>query len=225
MTISVIVPALDEGHEIEATLRAARASPVCEILVVDGGSVDDTVARATALADRVLRSERGRALQMNAGARAARGDVVLFLHADTHLPPGYAAAIEAAIAAGAIGGRFDVLLRGAHPLLRVVAYLMNLRSRWTRIFTGDQAIFVRREVFERLGGFAAIPLMEDVELSSRLRREGPIASLRPRVSTSARRWEENGVVRTILLMWSLRLAYACGVSPQRLAATYLRRRD
>jgi len=224
MPISVIVPALDEGREIAAALRSAREPQVCEILVVDGGSSDDTAVRASELADRVLGSARGRALQMNAGAGVARGDVLLFLHADTRLPPGFGAAIEVAITAGAVGGRFDLVLRGQHPFLPVIAGLINLRSRWTRIFTGDQAIFVRREVFERLGGFAAIPLMEDVELSTRLRREGAIASLRQQVSTSARRWEENGLLRTILLMWSLRLGYACGVSPERLAAAYRARR-
>ena len=222
MTISVIVPALDEGVQIEAALRSAREPLVAEILVVDGGSSDDTSARAAGFADRVLTSPRGRALQMNAGAQQARGDVLLFLHADTRLPPGFAVAIESAVQAGAVGGRFDVELRGTQRFLPVVAALMNARSRATRIFTGDQAIFVRREVFARIGGFAAIPLMEDVELSSRLRREGPIASLRLRVSTSARRWEEQGVLRTILLMWGLRLAYASGVSPERLAALYRR---
>jgi len=224
MSISVIVPALDEGAEIAAALRAARSPQVVEILVVDGGSCDDTVTIAAPLADAILTASRGRASQMNAGAVHARGDVLLFLHADTRLPAGFAAAVEDAIRGGAIGGRFDVALRGAHPFLPVVAALINLRSRATRIFTGDQAIFVRRDAFDRLGGFAAIPLMEDVDFSTRLRRLGTIASLRLRVSTSARRWEEHGLVRTVLLMWSLRLAFACGVSPGRLAARYRRER-
>lgn len=224
LTIAVVVPALDEGAEIEATLRSARAPAVTEIVVVDGGSSDDTVTRARPLADRVIEGPRGRAFQMNAGARETHGEVLLFLHADTRMPSGWDAEVLDAICAGAVGGRFDVTLRGTHPFLPVVATLINLRSRWTRIFTGDQAIFVRRDVFARLGGFAEIPLMEDVELSARLRRAGAIASLRARVSTSARRWEEEGVLRTILLMWRLRLAYACGASPERLAAAYRTRR-
>lgn len=193
-----------------------------EVIVVDGGSSDDTAARAATVADRVLPSARGRATQMNAGAAVATGDVLLFLHADTQLPPGFAAAVREAIASGAAGGRFDVVLAGEHPFLPVVAFLMNARSRLTRISTGDQAIFVRREVFAKLGGFAPIPLMEDVELTSRMRRLGRVAALRLRVRTSARRWETNGVARTVVLMWTLRLAYACGVSATRLARAYRR---
>jgi rSAM/selenodomain-associated transferase 2 len=218
--ISVVVPALNEAGGIVAALRSAREPGVREIVVVDGGSSDDTRRLAATAANRVLSSPRGRAVQMNAGAAAASGEVLLFLHADTRLPAGFAAAVLDAIAAGAIGGRFDVALEGAHRFLPVVAWLMNQRSRLTGISTGDQALFVRREVFERLGGFAPLPLMEDVELTTRLRREGPLAALRQRVTTSARRWEENGVTRTILLMWALRLAWACGAAPERLARVY-----
>jgi rSAM/selenodomain-associated transferase 2 len=224
VTLSVVVPVLDERDGIEAALRSAREPGVTDIVVVDGGSSDDTVARAAPLADQVLRGPRGRALQMNAGARAARGEVLLFLHGDTRLPAGFAADVRAAIGAGAVGGRFDVVLEGRSRLLPVVATLMNLRSRLTGIATGDQAIFVRRDVFERLGGYAEIPLMEDVELTGRLRRAGTLAALRSRVVTSGRRWDEHGAVRTVLLMWSLRFAYACGASPQRLAASYRRER-
>ena len=220
--ISIVVPALDEAERIVAALGSVREPGVCEVIVVDGGSGDDTVKCAAAAADRVLHSVRGRAAQMNAGADVAGGDVLLFLHADTRLPAGFAAAVQDAIERGAIGGRFDVALEGEHPFLQVIAFLMNARSRLTRISTGDQAIFVRRDVFSRLGGFAAIPLMEDVELTRRLRRLGPLAALRLRVRTSARRWETNGVVRTIVLMWALRFAYACGVSPERLARAYRR---
>jgi len=222
--LSVIVPVLDEQDGIEGALRSARVAPAAEVVVVDGGSSDETVLRAAPLADRVLHAPRGRAVQMNAGARAARGDVLLFLHGDTRLPPSYATEVGEAIAAGAAGGRFDVVLEGRSLLLPVVAVLMNLRSRLTGISTGDQAIFVRRDVFQRLGGFAEIPLMEDVELTQRLRRTGKLAALRSRVSTSGRRWDERGAVRTVLLMWSLRLAYACGVSAERLAAYYRRER-
>jgi rSAM/selenodomain-associated transferase 2 len=220
--ISVVVPALDEEEEIAATLASAADPAVLEVIVVDGGSRDATAEIARRLGHRVLTGPRGRALQMNAGAAVARGDVLLFLHADTRLPAGFGAAIEGAVARGAVAGRFDVVLRGRHPWLRVVAALMNARSRATRIATGDQAIFVRRDAFDAMGGFAAIPLMEDIELSRRLRAVGPYAALRARVSTSARRWEENGVARTVLLMWRLRFAYFCGVPAERLAQRYRR---
>ena len=222
MSISVVIPALNEADEIEATLRAARSPLVAEIIVVDGGSEDGTVERARDLADAVIEGGRGRAAQMNEGAAHARAstNVLLFVHADTWLPAGFAEAIEASIRVGAVGGRFDARLRGSHPLLPVVAKMMNLRSRLTGISTGDQAIFVRRDVFAALGGFPSIPLMEDVAFTSRLKRYGRIAALRARVSTSARRWEEFGVVRTILLMWRLRLAYALGADPEKLARSY-----
>jgi len=224
LAISVVVPALNEADGIVDVLRSARQPGVGEILVVDGGSQDATRSRAEAAADRVLSAPRGRAAQMNAGAAVARGDVLLFLHADTRLPVGFASAARGAIENGAIGGRFDVVLDGTHRLLPLIARLMNARSRLTGISTGDQAIFVRRDVFRELGGFPALPLMEDVEFTRRLRRRGALAALSLRVTTSARRWEENGVVRTILLMWTLRLAYACGVPAHRLARAYRPRR-
>jgi rSAM/selenodomain-associated transferase 2 len=218
-SIAVVIPTLNEASGLAATIATARA-PGVEVIVVDGGSDDDTVSVATAHADLLISAPRGRALQMNAGAARAHGDILLFLHADTHLPNGYADAIVAAIRGGAVGGRFDVELVGAHCLLPAIARLMNLRSRWFLISTGDQAIFVRRDVFTRLGGFPEIPLMEDVALSSRLRRLGSVAALHERVATSARRWEKFGVLRTVLLMWLLRLGYALGVSPARLARLY-----
>jgi rSAM/selenodomain-associated transferase 2 len=194
--------------------------------VVDGGSRVGTVAVARRAAGvRVLESAPGRARQMNAGARAATGDALLFLHADTRLPDGAAAAIAAALApGGVVGGRFDVRLDSPRPLLRVVGAMMNGRSRATGICTGDQAIFVRRDVFESLGGYAEIPLMEDIELSRRLKRRGRLAALRLRVSTSARKWEREGVLRTIALMWTLRLLYWAGVAPARLVGWYYRPR-
>lgn len=220
-----MVPALDEAATIVEVLSSAREPGVKEIVVVDGGSSDATVARARTVADLVLAAPRGRATQMNAGAAATSGDVLLFLHADTMLCAGFADAVRRAIADGAIAGRFDVRLDGRHRFLPVVAWLMNVRSRWTGIATGDQAMFVRRDVFDALGGFAPLPLMEDVELSVRLRRAGRLAALRSRVATSARRWEEHGVARTIVLMWTIRLAYACGVPAERLARWYRRSRD
>ncbi|HSN20634.1 MAG TPA: TIGR04283 family arsenosugar biosynthesis glycosyltransferase [Usitatibacter sp.] len=221
--LSIIVPALDEAHAIGATLAAlaplrARGA---EVLVVDGGSRDATREIAAPLCDRVLAAPRGRASQMNAGARESRGAILLFLHADTRLPQGALEAIEGALADGRRAwGRFDVRIEGRSPLLALVAFAMNLRSRLTGIATGDQAMFVRREAFERAGGFPAIPLMEDLALCAALKRASRPACLRERVATSGRRWERHGVLATIALMWRLRLAYALGVDPQRLARLY-----
>jgi len=219
--ISIVVPALDEEAQIAAALASARAPGVREVIVVDGGSRDATARVARQHADAVLSAPRGRAVQMNAGAAAAGGDVLLFLHADTRLPPGFDSAVLAALADPAVvGGRFDLRLVPGTPLLRLVGGLINLRSRLSRIATGDQALFVRRSVFEALGGFAAIPLMEDVAFTQALKRRGRIACLREQVETSSRRWLRDGPLRTILLMWWLRLLYACGVAPERLRRRY-----
>jgi rSAM/selenodomain-associated transferase 2 len=191
-----------------------------ELIVVDGGSGDGTVELARPAADRLLDAPRGRATQMNAGAEASRGEVLLFLHADTTLPPAADDLIRSAIAAGAAWGRFDVRIDGRQPLLRVVERMMNWRSRWSGIATGDQAIFVRRDLFERVGGYPELPLMEDIALSKRLKRFAPPACLRQRVITSGRRWEKHGVLRTILLMWRLRASYFLGADPQQLAIRY-----
>jgi rSAM/selenodomain-associated transferase 2 len=220
--LSIIVPALDESQAIAATLAAlaplrARGA---ELLVVDGGSRDGTREIAAPLCDRVLQAPRGRASQMNAGARASRGAIFLFVHADTRLPEGAFDAIERALANDRAWGRFDVAIEGRSPLLALVAWSMNLRSRVTGIATGDQAIFVRREAFERAGGFPDIALMEDIAFSKALKRVSRPACLRERVATSGRRWERDGVVATIALMWRLRLAYALGADPQHLARRY-----
>ncbi|WIM06144.1 MAG: TIGR04283 family arsenosugar biosynthesis glycosyltransferase [Candidatus Nitricoxidivorans perseverans] len=220
MSLSIVMPVLDEAAGIAdalaalAPLRAAGA----EVIVVDGGSDDATVARATPVADRVLTAPRGRASQMNAGAAVARGDVLLFLHADTRLPEDAAALIERALAAGSAWGRFDVAISGRSAWLPMVAAMMNLRSRLTGIATGDQAMFVSRDVFAAAGGFPDIPLMEDIALSRRLRSRP--ACIAQRATTSGRRWERQGVWRTILLMWRLRLAYFFGADPKRLAIEY-----
>ncbi len=222
MRLSVIVPVLDEAAGIAATLQALaplRASGH-EVIVVDGGSQDGTPALAAPLADAVLSSERGRALQMNAGAAAARGEVLLFLHADTLLPSGADALLLQALHGGVRWGRFDVRISGRHPLLPLVARLMNARSRLTGIATGDQAIFVQAALFRQLGGYAAQPLMEDIEISHRLRRIGPPACLHERVLTSGRRWETRGLWRTVFLMWRLRWRYWRGTAPETLAWTY-----
>jgi rSAM/selenodomain-associated transferase 2 len=223
MKLSIIIPVLNEEAQIAGALTALaplRARGV-EAIVVDGGSRDQTMAFAEPLADRVITAPRGRAVQMNAGAAAAGGEVLLFLHADTRLPPDADRLVRDGLAcSGRAWGRFDVRISGRHPLLRIVAALMNARSRLTGIATGDQAMFVRRDLFERLRGFPAIALMEDIALSRRLRREGPPLRLSRRVITSGRRWEQHGVIRTIMLMWRLRLAYALGAEPDRLARRY-----
>jgi rSAM/selenodomain-associated transferase 2 len=217
--LSIIVPMLDEAPGIAATLRALRPL-AAEIIAVDGGSSDDTLAVATPHADRVIVTSRGRARQMNAGVALARGEVLLFLHADTMLPAEAGPLVAAAIVGGARWGRFDVRIAGASPLFPLIAALMNLRSRLTGIATGDQAIFVHRDLFAAVGGFPDQPLMEDIALSARLRRIARPACLRPPVTTSGRRWEKHGVLRTILTMWQLRLRYFFGASPDVLAREY-----
>lgn len=220
--LSIIVPVLDEANGIAASLVAlaplrARGH---EVIVVDGGSADDTLALCAGRADAVIVAQRGRARQMNAGAAQAHGDVLLFLHADTTLPDRADACIARALMEGAQWGRFDVKIEGASTMFPSIAALMNLRSRWTGIATGDQAMFVRRELFQHIGGFPDQPLMEDVELSRRLRTNAKPSCLRERVLTSGRRWEHGGVWRTIVLMWQLRLRYWLGVSPEVLVRAY-----
>ena len=221
ITVSVVIPALNEEEEIEQTL--ASVGEEVEVIVVDGGSIDRTVDRSHRSGAVVLSSAAGRARQMNVGAASAHGEVLLFLHADTRLPTGWLGAVQKAIGDGALSGRFDVTLRGGSAWLPVVAAGMNLRSRLTGIATGDQAVFVRRDVFQKLGGFEPIALMEDIDLTRRLRRQGRRASLRLRVDTSGRRWEAHGVLRTIALMHFLRLAYFLGASPDWIAARYAAR--
>ena len=228
--LSLVLPVLDEGATLAQRLHAlaplrARGA---EVVVVDGGSTDHSWMQARAQmhptgpagVDRLLLAPRGRAAQMNAGAAVARGEVLLFLHADTTLPPEADRLVRQAIANGAVWGRFDVHIEGRHPLLPRVATLMNWRSRLSGIATGDQAIFVTREAFERVGGFAPQPLMEDIALSTRLKRIAPPACLQARVRTSGRRWDQQGLWRTIVLMWRLRAAYARGADPAALALRY-----
>lgn len=221
MRLSIIIPVLNEERTIAATLADLDRTEACEVIVVDGGSTDRTAEAVRATSARLVVSPRGRAAQMNAGARQAAGDVLLFLHADTKLPAGASRDIRECMAdARCAGGRFDIRLDSTRPLLRLVGRMISLRSRLTRVATGDQAIFVRRAVFERLGGFPEMPLMEDVAFSRALKKEGSIACLRARVTSSARRWEKHGPVRTILLMWALKLLYLAGVPPTRLKRLY-----
>ncbi|MFN3681106.1 MAG: TIGR04283 family arsenosugar biosynthesis glycosyltransferase [Nitrospira sp.] len=226
MTISVVIPTLNEEAILTKTLTHTLALGFDEIVMVDGGSVDNTVTLGKTLftnssGTRLITAPRGRARQMNEGAKICRGEGLLFLHADTLLPVNAKQLISNALADLSIaGGRFDVQFDSSSPWAGVISTLMNLRSRWTGIATGDQAIFVRRRVFEQLGGFSDIPLMEDIEFSRRLKRAGRLAALRQPVITSFRRWERQGPLRTIGLMWTLRLLYWLGVSPQWLNQFY-----
>lgn len=221
MKISIIIPAYNEAGNIQDTLAQLQAYRQAghEVIVADGGSQDTTQALAQPLADRVITAAKGRAQQMNAGAECASGDGLVFLHADTLLPAQAATLIQLALR-HRVWGRFDVRLSGRSLLLRLVERMMNLRSHLTGIATGDQAIFVRREVFKQLGGFSDIPLMEDIALSKALKHFGHPACLRQKLTTSSRRWETNGIIRTIILMWRLRFSYWLGVAPEQLAKRY-----
>ena len=213
---------IDEEGAIAATLEALRVgAPAAEIIVVDGGSSDRSMELARIRCDRLSASPRGRARQMNAGAALASGDAIAFVHADTIVPPTFARDIESALADRlVVGGRFDVAFDVRGPMLDLVATMISLRSRVARSATGDQAIFVRREVYLELGGYADLELCEDVDFARRMRRAGRIACLRSRVTTSSRRWRRNGVVRTILRMWVIKSLFLAGVSPAWLKRHY-----
>ncbi|MEJ2692585.1 MAG: TIGR04283 family arsenosugar biosynthesis glycosyltransferase [Candidatus Thiodiazotropha sp.] len=222
MQLSIIIPILNEGDQ--ALLCVRQLAPLRaaghELILVDGGS--DRLAGDALIpwVDQLLSCEAGRARQMNLGARMARGEVFWFLHADTRLMGDAAEAICRALAGGPAWGRFDIQLDGPHPLLRLVERTMNGRSRWSGIATGDQGIFIQRDLFFRVGGFPDQALMEDIEISARLKRLCRPVCLRQRLLTSSRRWERQGILRTIFLMWGLRLAYWFGVNPRRLAEKY-----
>ena len=216
-TISMVIPALNEEQGIEATLRALAGSGAAEIIVVDGGSRDRTVeiVRSLSFVRLIEAGAANRGRQMNAGAAAARGDALLFLHADVRLPSGALDAVRAALADPRVaGGCFQIRFpTAAPPAMRRVAWGINLRTRWFRTATGDQGIFVRRAVFEALGGFPPLPLMEDIALFTALRRRGPVAVLDARLEISPRRWLAHGIRRTVLLMYLLRLGYWLGIPP------------
>ena len=221
MNLSLIIPVLDEAAqlpELFAHLQPFKRSG-CEIVFADGGSADDSARLVAAAGFALVQSARGRARQMNAGAAVASGDALLFLHADTRLPPDALARIEQALARHD-WGRFDVRIAGKACMLRVIAQMMNWRSRLTGIATGDQALFMTRAAFEQVGGFPELPLMEDVELSKRLNAISPPACIASRATTSGRRWETRGVWRTIFLMWRLRFDYWRGVDAAQLAERY-----
>ena len=223
MMISVIVPVLNEAALIVKALSALESLRAAghEVILVDGGSDDGTIPLSKPVVDQIVRSPRGRSRQMNAGAKVARGEVLLFLHADTYLPEhADKLIIDGLNRQGKSWGRFDAQLSGRHFFLRITEWLMNLRSRMTGIATGDQGIFVQRELFQAVGGFPNIDLMEDIALSKTLKRQGRPLCLWHRVLTSSRRWERRGILRTILLMWFLRFAYFLGADPRSLAQPY-----
>ena len=222
-TLSIIIPVLNEGSHIArklSLLQPLRRRGV-EVVVVDGGSRDDTLEQAHEWVDQLISAPRGRASQMNAGARVSRGRILLFLHADTVLPMFAQECVFDALAPFAEAwGRFDVHIDSPLRMLEVVSWAMNTRSRLTGIATGDQAFFMHRSLFERVGGFPDQPLMEDIAMSRTLKRHSAPICLRARVHTSARRWEKHGVWRTILLMWCLRAAYFFGADSRTLARQY-----
>ena len=223
MRLSIVIPALNESGNIVATLsplQTMRARGV-EIILVDGGSIDATTQLAAPLVDCVVKTIKGRALQMNAGAAAATGDALLFLHADSILPPSADKWILNGLQTESRAwGRFDVSIEGGHFFLPVVAWFMNIRSRLTGVATGDQGLFMTADAFSRAGGFAKIPLMEDLAMCATLSKGGPPLCLRQKIITSGRRWEMHGVWRTIFVMWRLRLAYFFGADPVDLHRIY-----
>ncbi|OUS10320.1 hypothetical protein A9Q90_01525 [Gammaproteobacteria bacterium 54_18_T64] len=222
LPLSIVIPVLNEADEIYPCLRRLQAlrKQGVQLIVVDGGSDDDTVAVATPLADQVITSDKGRARQMNAGAALADREWLLFLHADTRLPINLPDIMLVWGFTPSVWGFFGIKVRGAPALLRVVQWLMNRRSFLTSISTGDQCQFVKREVFEKIGGFADIPLMEDIELSKRLKRQSRPLFVNAKAETSGRKWQRDGVWSTIFLMWRLRLAYFFGVSSKDLEQRY-----
>ncbi len=223
MRLSIVIPALNEANNIAVTLvplQVMRARGV-EVLLIDGGSVDATAQIASSLVDRVISTNKGRAAQMNAGAAVATGDTLLFLHADSILPPDADRLIFNGLqSTSRAWGRFDVAIKGAHFFLPVIAWFMNHRSRLTAIATGDQGLFMTVDAFKSAGGFASIPLMEDVSMCVTLKKIGAPICLTQKIITSGRRWEKHGVSRTILLMWRIRLAYFLGADPAQLHRAY-----
>ncbi|MFC1603335.1 TIGR04283 family arsenosugar biosynthesis glycosyltransferase, partial [Pseudomonadota bacterium] len=215
-------PCLNEAKEIGSLLESLQPLRQAghEVILVDGGSHDATTKIAKPFVDQLLSSLPGRAGQLNTGAAAANGTILWFLHADTELPIGASDKVIAGVNSGAIWGRFDVRLSGQQALLRVVAFMMNLRSRLTGIATGDQAIFVKRDVFDHVGGFPDMSLMEDIALSKQLKKLAQPLCVRLKLVTSSRRWEKQGILRTIVLMWCLRLGFALGINPKQLARWY-----
>ena len=223
MKFSIIVPVLNEAPGVEKFLSVLQTfKKHGEIIIVDGGSQDNTIALVTPLADIFIKSIKGRAKQMNAGAQAASGEILLFLHADTYLPANALTLIEQGLSQNQQWGRFDIKLSGTQFMLVVIAHFMNWRSRLTGISTGDQVLFVQKLLFNQIGQFPEIPLMEDVAICKNLKLSGPPLCLKAKVTSSGRRWQQFGIARTILLMWWLRLLYFFGCNPEILAKLYSR---
>jgi rSAM/selenodomain-associated transferase 2 len=221
MKFSIIIPTLNEEKTIEGCLSALQSlRNECEIIIADGDSIDNTRILAAPLADKVIISVKSRAKQMNNGARHATGDILIFLHADTCLPENALQMIQQEIGINGQWGRFDIQLSGNHFMLSVIAQMMNWRSRLTGIATGDQVIFVTRLAFEKAGQYPEINLMEDIALCKALKKIRSPICLKDKVISSGRRWERNGIYKTILLMWSIRLRYYFGADPQTLAFLY-----
>jgi len=216
-SLSVIIPALNEVENIGETIESVGGAVDVEVIVVDGGSSDGTREAARSRGARVISSARGRGAQMNGGARVARGEVLLFLHADTRLPPGFDRyARETLARAGVAAGAFRLHIMGDLTGLSFLEKTANLRSRFLQFPYGDQAIFLKRDLFGQMGGFPDIPIMEDFELVRRLHRRGRVVTVPVAVATSARRWERLGVVRATLINYAIVLLYYLGVSPSRL---------
>ncbi|MBI3354076.1 MAG: TIGR04283 family arsenosugar biosynthesis glycosyltransferase [Nitrospirae bacterium] len=230
--VSIIIPVLNEEKNIAKALNnISQLKGGKEIIIVDGGSIDNTVSIVNSVGaynytPLLLSSQKGRGCQMNRGAEIAKGETLLFLHADTILlEDGLIKIQEALKDPEIIGGRFDVKFDDGRLVFKLIAFLMNWRSRLTGISTGDQAIFIRKDIFKKICGYPEAPLMEDIELSKRMKRAGSLACLKNMVITSARKWKEEGIVRTIILMWSLRLLYFFRVSPEALSRIYYRKKQ
>lgn len=224
MRFSIIIPTLNETRIIHACLLDLQTlKNISEIIIVDGGSTDNTLEIAKPLADKTIISSQGRAKQMNAGAKQAKGETLVFIHADTFLPENALDLITQALSKTNPGwGRFNVQLKGNHLMLKVIAALMNLRSCLTGIATGDQVIFVSKQLFDKVGGYPDIALMEDISLCTNLKKLSHCVCLEAKVISSGRLWEKHGVFKTILLMWRLRLGYFFGENPETLSTLYSR---
>jgi rSAM/selenodomain-associated transferase 2 len=219
--ISIVIPVLNEAGQLAVKLQVLQQHRErCQLLLVDGGSSDASPAIAEPLVDKIIHSRRGRAKQMNCGAAQAAADVLLFLHADTQLPDDAVGLIMHAIADGYQWGRFDVVFDNPQPIFKLIAFMMNQRSRLTGIATGDQCLFVTRQAFQAVGDFPKIALMEDIAISTQLKKHSKPCCLKAKVITSARRWQQHGVFKIILLMWRMRLAYFFGADPDELAIRY-----
>jgi rSAM/selenodomain-associated transferase 2 len=221
LQISIVIPVLNEAVHLSAKLQALQVlRERCQLIVVDGGSDDSSSTLAEPMVDKLIMSSRGRARQMNAGAAQADAEILLFLHADTRLPEQAIHWIVQALAQGCQWGRFDVAFDSPKPVFKLIAFMMNQRSRLTGMATGDQALFMTRAAFTAVGGFPEIALMEDIAISKQLKKLGKPACIKAKVVTAARRWQQNGIGKTILLMWQLRLGYFLGADPDDLAERY-----